>query len=143
MRNRPIAIIGAGIVGTAVGACLQSRGHNIAAVASRTQASLDRAASYLDAHATTDVTEAARLGDLIFITTSDDFIKEVCDHIAARGGFTSEDIVFHMSGALSLDALDAAERYGAKTGSMHPMQAFATVESAIERLPGSVFGVTA
>lgn len=143
MRDRPIAIIGAGIVGTAVGATLQSRGYKIAAVAAKTQASLDRAASYLEARATNDIAEAAGMGDLIFITTSDDFIKEACDDIAARGGFNTDDVVFHMSGVLPLSALEAAEHYGARTGCLHPMQTFATVESAIERLPGSVFGVTA
>jgi predicted short-subunit dehydrogenase-like oxidoreductase (DUF2520 family) len=143
MRDRTIAIIGAGTVGTAVGATLQSRGYKIAAVAAKSQASLDRAASYLDAHATNDIAEAAGLGDLIFITTSDDSIKDACDDIGARGGFSVDDIVFHMSGALPLSALAAAERYGAKTGCIHPMQTFATVDSAIERLPGSVFGVTA
>ncbi len=143
MRDRPIAIIGAGIVGTAVGATLQSRGYRIAAVAAKTEASLERAAAYLEARATNDIAEAARLGDLIFITTSDDSIKVVCEDIGAQGGFSVDDIVFHMSGALPLDALAAAERYGARIGCVHPMQTFATVESAIERLPGSVFGVTA
>lgn len=143
MRERLIVIIGAGIVGIAVGATLQSRGYKIAAVAAKTQTSLDRASSYMDARATNDVAEAAAMGDLIFITTSDDYIKDVCDDIGARGGFSPDDIVFHMSGALSLSALGAAKHYGAQVGCMHPIQTFATVESAIETLPGSVFGVTA
>jgi predicted short-subunit dehydrogenase-like oxidoreductase (DUF2520 family) len=143
MRERPVSIIGAGIVGTAMGKLLESRGYEIAAVAARTQTSLDRASSYLDAHATNDVAEAARLGDIIFITTSDDYVQAACEDIAARGGFTVDDFVFHTSGALPLSALGGAKHAGARVGSIHPMQAFATIDGAIDSLPGSVFGVTA
>lgn len=143
MRERTISIVGAGIVGTAIAKLLQSRGYKIAAVAGRTEASLDRASSHIDAKATNDVVEAARLGDIIFITTKDDSVKHVCETIAAHGGFTSDDIVFHTSGALPLMVLGGAKHLGAQVGSIHPMQAFANINSAIENLPGSVFGVTA
>ncbi len=143
MKEQQVSIIGAGIVGTAVGKALESRGYKIAAVSARSQASLDRAGSYLNAHETTSVVEAAKLGNLIFITTSDDYIQEACEEIALNGGFDTDDIVFHMSGALSLSVLDAAKSKGAQTGSLHPLQTFATIDAAIDNLPGSVFGVTA
>lgn len=143
MKARPIAIIGAGVVGTSVGQVLESRGYKIAAVAARNQASINRVSVYINARATTDIIEAAKMGELIFITTPDDKIQEVTEEIARSGGFDVNDIVFHMSGALPLDVLDAAKAKGAQVGSIHPMQTFAAVDGAIAALPGSVFGVTA
>lgn len=143
MKDRPISIIGAGVVGTAIGEALESRGFSVAAVAARSQASRDRAGAHLSARITADSIDAARSGDIIFITTSDDLIQTTCEDIAANGGFDANDTVFHMSGALGLDALGGAAHYGARTGSIHPMQTFPDVDAAVGALPGTVFGVTA
>ncbi|PIX53117.1 MAG: DUF2520 domain-containing protein, partial [Candidatus Aquicultor secundus] len=48
-----------------------------------------------------------------------------------------------MSGAGSLELLASAKAAGANVASIHPIQSFASVELAIEKLPGSYFGVTA
>ncbi|MDI6892813.1 MAG: DUF2520 domain-containing protein [Actinomycetota bacterium] len=141
--SKTFAIIGAGKVGTAIGHILQEKGFNIVAVASRSQESLDRAREFISGFKTHDVTKAARLADVVTITTNDDQVEPVCKKIAQEGGFNSEDIVFHVSGALSTNALNAAKKNGAKVGSIHPLQSFATVEGAICQLPGSVFGITA
>lgn len=143
MIERPIAIIGAGIVGTAVAGILESKTYNIAAVSSRSQESLDRAGAYVSAPLSTDPAAAARGAQLIIITTPDDMIQSVCETIAAEGGFSPGDIVLHMSGALQLSVLTAAEEAGALTGSIHPMQTFADIDGAIASLPGTIFGVTA
>lgn len=143
MKDRPIAIIGAGIVGTAVGEALESRGFKIAVVSARTESSLARAGARLGARLTSDPVDAAKSGDIIFITTPDDSVRQVCEDIAANGGFDSNDTVFHMSGALGLSALGGAIHYGAHVGSIHPMQTFSDIDAAVASLPGSVFGVTA
>jgi predicted short-subunit dehydrogenase-like oxidoreductase (DUF2520 family) len=143
MRNRPIVIIGAGVVGTAIAETLEARGFNLAAVSARSQASLERAEARLNTRVTPDSLDAAKSGDIIFITTPDDSIRQTCEDIAANGGFDSNDTVFHMSGALGLNVLGGAVHYGAKVGSIHPMQTFADIDTAITALPGSVFGVTA
>lgn len=142
MKEYCISIIGAGKVGTAVGYLLKQKGYLLGAVACRTQESLEKALSFTGGPGLTDTVDAARQGNLIFITTSDKDIEATCEAIVAGGGFEQGDIVFHMSGALSVDVLAAAKEKGAKTGCLHPMQTFATVEGAIKNLPGSVFGVT-
>jgi predicted short-subunit dehydrogenase-like oxidoreductase (DUF2520 family) len=143
MQDRLISIIGAGIVGTAIGEALEARGFKIAAVSARSQASLERAGAHLSARVTSDSVDAAKSGDIIFITTPDDSVSQACEDIAANGGFDSNDTVFHMSGALGLNALGGALHYGAKIGSIHPMQTFSDIETAVDSLPGSVFGITA
>ncbi len=141
--KRHIAIVGAGKVGTAVGVLLSRAGYEIAALSSRRQAHADAAAALTGGRALLDPVEAARLGDVIFITTPDDALADVCAEIADGGGFSPEDAVFHMSGAATTDVLGPARRAGARVGSIHPMQSFADPDGAIDQLPGSVFGVTA
>jgi predicted short-subunit dehydrogenase-like oxidoreductase (DUF2520 family) len=48
-----------------------------------------------------------------------------------------------MSGAGGLALLDPARKAGAHVASIHPLQSFATVEGAINSIPGSTFGITA
>lgn len=138
-----ISIIGVGTVGTAIGHILQQAGYEIAAMAARTEETLKKAHSFLSAFSTCDVVEAAKKGNLIFITTSDDQIETVCQEIAEGGGFKEGDAVLHMSGALPTGVLKSARDKGAKIGSIHPMQTFAGIEGAIKNIPGSVFGITA
>lgn len=143
MESYKISIIGAGKVGTALGFLLQKKGFKIAAVSSRNKETLDKALAYIKAVATTDLVEAARLGEVIFITTKDDAIEKICCEIAAGGGFQKGNFVFHTSGALSNVVLKSAKESSAFVGSIHPMQSFADVEGAIRQLPHSVFGITA
>ena len=143
IRSRKVAIIGAGRVGTAVGCILQQKGLNVAAVASRSEGSLERAERYISGFKTHDAVAAAKPADTIFITTNDDQIEPLCQQIAEDGGFEPGDVVFHMSGALPTTVLNSAKESGALVASIHPLQSFATIEGAISKLPGSVFGITA
>lgn len=138
-----VAIIGAGVVGTAVAFLLKQAGYEIVGVASRSQAALDRAYSYLNVRGTTDAAEAATTADIVLITTGDDQIESVCEKVAEQRQFSGGTRVFHFSGALPLGVLAAARAAGAAVGSIHPIQTFADVDAAINLLPGSVFGVTA
>ena len=138
-----IAIIGAGKVGVAVGCMLQKKGFNIVAIAGRSKDSLCQAQNYISGHTTQDIVEASRLANVIFITTNDDQIERVCKNIAHAGGIDPGDMVFHFSGALSTNILEAAKNQGAMVGAIHPLQSFASIEGAITQLPGSFFGITA
>ncbi|MEJ5187170.1 MAG: DUF2520 domain-containing protein [Candidatus Geothermincolales bacterium] len=136
-------IIGAGRVGTAVAHLLESKGETVAAVASRSAESLEKASKYVKAGLFThDVVKAGRSGNVILITTPDDLIEDVCLALSSGGAIKRGDRVVHMSGALGLDILSSAEEVGAKTACLHPLQTFADVKGAIKRLPGSVFAVT-
>ncbi len=138
-----IAIVGAGKVGTAVGYLLKKKGYVIASICARHEESLKRAREIVGGKPFFDAAEASKLGDVVLLTTGDDWIKNVCQSIAKAGGFRTGQKVIHMSGASSLDVLAPAEAAGAEILSIHPLQAFATVEGAIKQLPGTVFGVTA
>ncbi len=138
-----IAILGPGKVGTAVGHLLKKAGYEIVAVADLTLEAAGRASAWTGGEAMTDIVRAAREADCIFITTNDDAIAGVCEAVASEGGFRKGSKVVHTSGAGGLDLLRSARRRGAHVACIHPLQTFADVESAISKIPGSVFGITA
>ena len=137
---RKVAIIGAGVVGTALGVLLARKGYSIVAVASRSPSSAQRASSRIGGVAVKGrPAEAALEGELVFLTTPDDVIGEVAREIAGEGGFREGQVVAHTSGALPSTVLEPARKAGASIASLHPLQSFAEVEVAIRALPGSVF----
>lgn len=141
MTKPTIAVIGAGKVGSALSLLLQEKGYRVVAVASRSPASAAALARKLGCRACEDATSAAAKADLVFITTPDRKIAAVSARIAAAGGYRSGQVVIHTSGAHPAAELKGAREAGAATASLHPLQSFATVEGAMQNLPGSYFAL--
>ncbi len=137
-----ICIIGAGKVGTAMADLLSSRGRTVSAVADPDRRARERAAALSGAAPTESAVEAVGNADVVLITTPDGAIAETCRLIAGAGLDLTGKKFVHMSGALSLEVLDAVEQKGARVLSIHPLQTFADLEGARGTLPGSTFGVT-
>lgn len=135
-----VSIVGAGVVGTAIGYLLKKGGYHIVGIASRTLGSAKKAREFIGAgEASTDLANIVKKSEIVFITTSDGAIEEVCNKIASEGGFNSKSFVFHTCGALSSEVLRSAKNNGAKIASLHPLQSFANVKKAVKNLPGSYF----
>lgn len=135
-----VSIIGAGVVGTAMGYLLKQRGYPVVGIASRTLKSSKKAKEFIgEGEASTDLGTTARKADIVFITTSDSAIEETCNKIASERGFNKGAIVFHMSGALSSEILRSARDVGANVASIHPLQSLANVKEAVKSIPGSYF----
>lgn len=83
--------------------------------------------------------EVADRANLVFITTTDDAIQVIVDLVRWHKG----QYVVHCSGADSLDVLEPARMVGAEVGSFHPLQTFASIQKAIDNLPGSTFALEA
>jgi len=132
--------IGAGTTGTALAVRLSQKGCPVVAVSSRTLSSAQKLAALVPDcrvyHTAQDVAEAA---ELVFITTPDDVIAQVCAEVQWR----EVNSVVHCSGAHSVDILGSAKKLGAAVGSFHPLQTFADVDQAIRNLPGSTFALEA
>lgn len=144
MKKRPLnsfAIIGAGMVGTAIGFLLKKAGYKITAIADKSPAALKRARSYIEGVLFCSPQEAVQRADCILITTPDDKISSACKEIALCPAIKNK-LVFHMSGAGDLDILDSAKKAGASVGSIHPLQSFSSIDQAIKNIPGSYFAVT-
>ena len=143
MKKDTIAILGLGKVGTAVGFLLRSAGYRIVAVASRSTTSLNKGVVYTGGEAYTNYSDAAAQAECIFITTPDDAIASVCEKISSERSIKAGNKVIHMSGVGGLNLLEAAHNAGADVASIHPLQSFADIESAVNNIPGSTFGITA
>ena len=144
MADKTIAIIGAGRVGSSVGFLLGRAGYTVTAVAARTTESAARASAFIgQGEATIDAARAAASAEIVFITTPDRVIQEVCEKIAATLAFKLGAIAIHMSGAHSLGLLEAAQRAGAARAVIHPLQSLASREQGVKTLPGSYFRVEA
>jgi predicted short-subunit dehydrogenase-like oxidoreductase (DUF2520 family) len=135
-----LGIIGAGTVGTALAVRLNQAGYAITAVASRSHSSSERLIEMTGSGRVYDVLQdVADQADFIFITTPDDAISGVVNQVRWHRG----QYVVHCSGADSLDVLEPSRMEGAKVGSFHPLQTFASIQKAIENLPGSTFALEA
>ncbi len=141
MSKPGFCIVGAGVVGTAVATLLTAQGYRLVGVASRSLSAAQGLAERLGIKEAVSQSpwEVTRGAKLVFITTPDKAIYEVCAAIQKHGGFSPEMIVIHMSGALASDSLAPAREAGARVLSLHPLQSFARVEEAVANLPGSVF----
>lgn len=139
-KSSRIAFIGSGGVGGAFSIALSKKGYPVVAAASRTFASAEKLAGRVKGcKAVRTTQEAADLADVVIITTFDGVIGSVADGIKWRKG----QGVVHCSGVTKLDVFADAVKQGAVAGSLHPLQAFASVEEAVEALPGSTFGIEA
>jgi predicted short-subunit dehydrogenase-like oxidoreductase (DUF2520 family) len=135
-----IGIIGAGTVGTALAVRLHFKGCPLEAVASRSLSSAQRLVKAAGCGQVCQTPQnVSDKADLVFLTTPDDAISSVVNLVKWHPG----QYVVHCSGADSLDVLEPARVVGAKVGSFHPLQTFASIQKAIENLPGSTFALEA
>ena len=132
-----ISVIGAGRVGTALAVSWQRAGHRIAAVSGRA-ATAERAARFLPGTPVTTAAEAAATADVVVLGVPDALVEPTAAEIAEA--LPAGASLVHLSGALGLEALHGA---GATPVALHLLQTFPTVESAIDRVPGSAAAVTA
>jgi len=135
-----IGFIGAGPVGTAFGVRLSQLGYEVIAVCDVSLAAVQRFAKAVpDCQIYEKTQELADTTEFVFITTPDDIIPRV----AAQLNWHTGQSVVHCSGATSTQDLEPAKQQGALVGSIHPCQTFASIDQAIENLPGSTFAIEA
>lgn len=132
-----VALIGAGRVGSAIAHLLRASGSDIVSVTSRSSA--EGAAVHLGSRAFS--LEHLPPADLYLIATPDQAIEPVAQVLAQR--VLAPAVVVHVSGVSGTAPLAGVAAAGAHVAALHPVQACPDVETAIRRLPGSAWGVTA
>jgi len=133
-----VGIIGAGSVGTALGAALYRAGWPVTAVASRDAARRERFRSFVPGARA--FAEAAALLDeveLVFLAVPDDVIEQLAGQLRLYGG----QALVHTSGALGVEVLVPARAAGTQLGTFHPLIAFADTERAIAAFQGATIAV--
>jgi len=139
--HKRIGIIGAGVVGTAIGVVLSDKGYEITGVHDIKTESTQQLVERIGCTAYKSPHEVSRSADILFITTSDSSIENVVNTLADDGAFFAGQIIVHMSGSQSSEILDRAKLSGARVLSVHPLQSFAGTDLAIKNLPGSIFSI--
>ncbi|HEX2966192.1 MAG TPA: Rossmann-like and DUF2520 domain-containing protein [Syntrophorhabdaceae bacterium] len=132
-----IGIIGAGKVGTALACVLKRKGFVVTSVSDADGASLRRAEKYLDEDVlyTNDNMAVLASSEVIAVTTQDRIIQEIAKEIYTKADRLDGKLFFHTSGADPSSILIPLTEKGALVGSLHPLQTFPDVDSAIAVLP--------
>jgi len=139
MTKPTLSFIGAGTLGTALSLACADVGYRVLAIHSHKFEDAIRLANALpEAEAVSNSSDTTK-ADIVFLTVPDDAIAAVCESVAWRASSS----VVHCSGALSIDALDAAARTGAATGSLHPLQTFAVGAEHAGRLSDIAYALEA
>ena len=133
-------IIGAGIVGTALAVRLVEAGHDCIGVHTRSRLSYERFCSYLDINHLC-LEELVPGVDVLFITTQDSMIRMVAENLNTKALIRPGQVWIHCSGSLPSDILRVKENLPIQCLSLHPLQAFASVEKALTILLGTHFGI--
>lgn len=120
------AIVGAGRVGRALGQHLRQLDWRIGAVVTRSDATARRAVRAIgEGRAQNKIGRNILDADLVILAPPDSEIPGIAKQLADVG---REEwigkIVLHTSGALDSSVLRPLAKWGAATGSMHPMQTF-------------------
>jgi predicted short-subunit dehydrogenase-like oxidoreductase (DUF2520 family) len=138
-----IGVVGGGRVGAVLAAALRSAGHQISAVAGESDASRTRIETLLPGVHVDKPTAVARSCDLLLLTVPDDMLGNVVTMLSASGAIRDGQHVVHTSGKHGLAVLAPAAARGAEVLAMHPAMTFTGTDVDLDRLPGTVFGVTA
>ncbi len=129
-----ISIIGPGKVGSVLGITAHLAGINVLAIGGRslkkTKACAERISPSTNA---CSCEEAAELGDIVFLTVSDDAISSLCKKLASNKNLKQGSVIVHCSGALSSTELESAKQLrDCAIASFHPFMSFSNIEKAIE-----------
>jgi predicted short-subunit dehydrogenase-like oxidoreductase (DUF2520 family) len=138
-----IGVVGAGRVGAVVAAALRAAGHEIVSAAGESTASHDRMAALLPGVPGAKPTDVAKSCDLLLLTVPDDMLENVVTTMVGAGAIREGQYVVHTSGRHGLGVLEAASFVGAHPVAMHPAMTFTGTAVDLDRLHGTVFGVTA
>lgn len=133
-----VGIIGAGAVGTALGAALHRAGWPVVAVGSRDEARRSRFRSLVPGvRAFAEAAPVLDEAELVILAVPDDAVPELAAELRLYGG----QALIHTSGVLGAEALEPARAAGTQVGAFHPLVAFADTERAIEALRGATVAV--
>jgi predicted short-subunit dehydrogenase-like oxidoreductase (DUF2520 family) len=138
-----IGVIGAGRVGTVLGAALARAGHRVVAASAVSETSVERAARLLPGAAIRQPEAVLAEADLVLLTVPDDALPGLVAGLAATGAPVEGRLLAHASGRHGVTVLDPATQRGALPLALHPVMTFTGRPDDVDRLAGISFGVTA
>jgi predicted short-subunit dehydrogenase-like oxidoreductase (DUF2520 family) len=142
MFNKKIefGIIGTGIVGTALAVLLSRQEWECVGVKTRSHKSFARFCNFLQG-TQVELADMAARADVIFITTQDAEIERVAEELSLLQDHKKGQIWIHCSGSMGSRVMRKKLGLPIDYLSIHPLQAFASVDNAVSILGGTHFGV--
>ncbi|POM26848.1 Rossmann-like domain protein [Actinomadura rubteroloni] len=138
-----VGVVGAGRVGTALGAALARAGHRVVAASAVSEKTRERAAERLRGAVLATPQEVVEAADLVLLTVPDDALGDLVAGLTATGVDTTGKLILHTSGRYGTSVLAPATRAGALPLAVHPVMTFTGRPDDVDRLSGVSFGVTA
>ncbi len=138
---RGLTVVGGGHVGRVLGRLFSAAGvFAVLDVLARSADSAAQAVAFIGAGMPVTGKGAMRPADIFMLTVTDDQIVPACEALAAAVPLRGA-VVFHCSGALASDRLQAARAAGAYVASVHPIRSFADVDAVAAGFAGTFCGV--
>ncbi|RPJ01858.1 MAG: DUF2520 domain-containing protein [Candidatus Aminicenantes bacterium] len=139
---KKFSIVGAGRLGTALGAALVRRGWLAEAIVDKDARAAREGRSIIGrGRASTSYAAAAEAGGAVIIAVPDDAVGRVAAALARSGGAWAGRPVFHTSGLVPSTALGPLARRGARTASLHPVQSFPRKDAPASAFKGITWGI--
>jgi len=138
-----VGVIGAGRVGSTLGAALIRAGHDVIAASAVSDASRRRVERWLPHAAVLAPDEVIAAADLVLVAIPDDALRPLVAGLADADAWRPGQLVAHTSGAQGIGVLDPAAARGALALALHPVMTFTGRAEDLDRLEGAAFGVTA
>jgi predicted short-subunit dehydrogenase-like oxidoreductase (DUF2520 family) len=135
-------LFGPGKIGISLAILLVEAGHKLSGCWSRSEEGCRRLEKYLGQPASYgEIPGGIGHVDFVLITTAESALQEVSERIARSGFLRKDQILFHVSGVYSSEVLRHDSSPGIHAGSIHPVQAVASIEAGLRLLPHSSFTV--
>jgi predicted short-subunit dehydrogenase-like oxidoreductase (DUF2520 family) len=138
-----VGVVGAGRVGSVLGAALQQAGHRVVAVSAVSDASLRRAGDLLPGVPVVAPPDVLAAAELVLVTVPDDALPALVEGLVRADAVRAGQLVVHTSGRYGVTVLAPATAAGALPLALHPAMTFTGRPDDLARLPGACFGVTA
>ncbi|MGI8328356.1 Rossmann-like and DUF2520 domain-containing protein [Actinomadura scrupuli] len=137
-----VGVVGAGRVGTALGAALNLAGHRVVAAAAVSDVSRARAVERLPGVALVTPQEVVAAADLVLLTVPDDVLPDLVTGLVATEVSVAGKLIAHASGRHGVTVLAPATRAGGLPLALHPVMTFTGRADDVDRLAGISFGIT-
>lgn len=137
-----VGVVGAGRVGTTLGAALALAGHRVVAATAISAESRRRAEERLPGVELTTPQHVVEAADLVLLTVPDDALPGLVSGLIETAVPVQGKLLVHTSGRFGTGVLAAATRAGGLPLALHPVMTFTGRPDDVNRLAGISFGVT-
>ncbi|MDQ6650275.1 MAG: DUF2520 domain-containing protein [Actinomycetota bacterium] len=137
-----VGVVGAGRVGSVLGAALARVEHRVVGVSGVSDASRRRAEQLLPGVPLLSVDEVLARSTVVLLTVPDDALPGLVEGLAQAGVLRPGQLLIHASGRHGIGVLEPAVRRGALPLALHPVMTFTGTPVDLARLAGACFGVT-